>query len=146
MDTRAFIRDNYDALLAKAKTMRNFDEDTFQNTMLYIIVNAERIDEATIYHYVLHALKTNFIREKKYARNRKVIYGDIPEQASEQYLNIDESIIHDYIYQMYGNDMLSAYIMRGQGYSVKEISQKYPSIKNLRNKLTDINKYVSRLF
>jgi hypothetical protein len=139
MDTRSYIRDNYNKLLSKAKTMKNFDEDVFQNTIFYIIINSERFTEETIYNYILRALRINFIRERKYARYKTT--NDIPDNLYMDDDNIDISIIETMVEDRFGRDLYECYKLHRDGYSVEEIKQTFPHIKNLRNKIKHIENY-----
>ena len=142
MDTREYIRDNYERILAKAKTMKNFDEDVFQNTMLNIIINSEHLVESTIYNYIIHSLKINFLRELKYSRHNNTIICSY-EDTCEPRVTIDDSLINDEIVKRYGQELADCYDIKNCGYTIKEIKEKYPHIKNLRNKILNIRNYIS---
>ena len=139
MDTRAYIRDNYDLLLRRAKTLKNFDEDVFQDTMLYLIINSERFTEETIYNYIIHALKINFVRELKYARHRTT--AEVPETAYEDD-SIDGTLIETLVSERFGKDLSDCYTLYANGYSVSELKSSYPHIKNLRGKIKTIESYI----
>lgn len=139
MDTRTYIRDNYDLLLQKAKTLKNFDEDVFQDTMLYLIINSERFTEATIYNYIIHSLKINFVRELKYARHRTT--DSIPEDCYED-SSPDIGIVEHLIRERFGRDLCDCYTLYTEGYTVAEIKESYPKVKNLRAKIKTIESYI----
>lgn len=139
MDTRTYIRDNYDRLLRKARTMRNFDEDVFQNTMLYLILNSDRFTEETIHNYVIHALKINFIRERQYSRNKTTEV--IPDGVCYSVETVDVVLIQDLITERFGKDLCDCYKLHCDGYTLNEIKQRFSHIKNLRNKIKTIEGY-----
>ena len=140
MDTRSYIRDNYNKLLSKAKTMKNFDEDVFQNTIFYIIINSERFTEETIHNYIIKALKINFIRERKYARYKTT--NNIPDSLYMDDDNIDIGIVEGIVKDRFGRDLYECYKLHRDGYSVEEIKLRFPHIKNLRNKIKTIENYI----
>jgi hypothetical protein len=141
MDTRTYIRDNYDCILAKAKTMKNFDEDVFHDTIMYLIINSERFTEATIYNYIIHSLKVNFIRELQYARNRTC--SDVPDTVVYcDTHDIDMSIIINKIKNKFGEDLSNCYLLHKEGYTIDEIKANYPHITSLRKKIKTIENYI----
>ena len=139
MDTRSYIRDNYNELLSKAKTMKNFDEDVFQNTLFYIIINSERFTEETIHNYILKALKINFIRERQYSRNKTTEV--IPDRVCYSVESVDVTLIQDLITERFGKDLCDCYKLHCEGYTLKDIKLRYPHIKNLNNKVKTIENY-----
>lgn len=142
MDTRTYIRDNYDYILAKAKTMKNFDEDVFQDTILYLIINSERFTEATIYNYIIRSLKVNFIRELQYARNRTC--SAVPDMPADCDItnDIDISFIINEIENKFGKDLCDCYLLHREGYTIDEIKATYPRITSLRKKIKTIENYI----
>lgn len=141
MDTRTYIRDNYNCILAKAKTLKNFDEDVFHDTIMYLIINSERFTEATIYNYIIHSLKVNFIRELQYARNRTC--SDVPDTVVYcDTHDIDMSIIINKIENKFGEDLSNCYLLHKEGYTIDEIKANYPHITSLRKKIKTIENYI----
>lgn len=142
MDARKYIQDNYDELLKKAKCMKNFDEDVFQSTLLYIIVNEERMIEETLTQYIFHALYINFLKE--YNNKKEGIYADIePYTSPGADMALDTSIIYNIILEKYGGELLECFRMKLYGFSIREIRLSFPHIKNLNTKLKRIENYIS---
>lgn len=142
MDARKYIQDNYDELLKKAKSMKNFDEDVFQSTLLYIIVNEERMIEETLTQYIFHALHINFLKE--YNNKKEGIYADIePYISASADMALDTSIIYNIILEKYGGELLECFKVKLYGFSIREIRLSFPHIKNLNTKLKRIENYIS---
>ena len=110
--------------------------------MLYLIINSERFTEETIYNYIIHALKINFVRELKYARHRTT--GEVPEMSYtiDEDANIDATLIERLITERFGKDLSECYTLYTNGYSVNEIKASYPNIKNIRGKIKNIESYI----
>ena len=58
MNTNKYIKENYDKLLNKARRMKNFNEDVFHDTLLYLLVNEDKISEESILNYIIKATKS----------------------------------------------------------------------------------------
>lgn len=140
MDTRTYIRDNYNSILSKAKTFKNFDEDVFQDTILYLIINSEKFTETTVYNYIMHSLKVNFIRELQYARYRTS--SEIPEKICSDDVNVDISIIINLVENKFGKELSDCYLLHTEGYTIDEIKSNYPHITCLRRKIKTIENYI----
>lgn len=142
MNARKYIQDNYDEILKKAKYMKDFDEDIFQSTLLYIIVNEERMVEDTLTHYIFHALHINFLKE--YNNKKESIYTEIePYTTPNADSSLDVNIIYNIILEEYGGELLECFKMKLNGFSIREIHLSFPHIKNLNSKLKKIENYIS---
>lgn len=142
MNARKYIQDNYDELLRKAKHMKNFDEDVFQSTLLYIIVNEDRMIETTLTQYIFHALHINFLKE--YNNKKEGIYTEIePYTAPSADAALDVNIIYNIILEKYGGELLECFKMKLNGFSMREIQLSFPHINNLNTKLKKIENYIS---
>jgi uncharacterized protein (UPF0305 family) len=145
MNTNKYIKENYDKLLSKARRMKNFNEDVFHDTLLYLLVNEDKISEESILNYIIKALHINFIRETKYKRNNNHTNTQIADSFNN---NIGESItdikiIFGEIESKFGSEILECYKMYINGFSLREIQLEFPGVKNLNSKLKKIENYIS---
>ncbi len=147
------IKQRFNNICYKHNT--KLDIDIFHDSIIKCSENAKHImDFEEVCKYLYSAYKINILREKEYARNKRVHkpidtldINYIDENHSPDYIEhyTDINNIIEEIYKVFDKEIVDLYIMKLKGYAPKEL-EKLTKQKSLHYHFSKITNYISKYF